>query len=216
MVQLTSADGHTFDAYEAGDGDRALIVVQEIFGVNPHIRSVTDRAAEAGFRAIAPAFFDRVEKNVELSYEGDDFGAGIGFAGKLDWDNTMADVAAAIEHVRAQGATKVGITGFCWGGTTTWLAAAKSNVDAAVGYYGGGIHSFIAEQPKVPTMLHFGELDAHIPMEGVREVEAAHPGVTVHTYNANHGFHCDARADYDQPSAALAWTRTLDFFAMHL
>ena len=216
MIQLTSADGHSLDAYEAGDGDKALVIVQEIFGVNSHIRSVTDRAAEAGYRAIAPAFFDRVEKDVQLGYEGDDFGAGIGYAGKLDWDNTLADVAAAIAHVRAQGATSVGITGFCWGGTTTWLAAAKSDVQAAVGYYGGGIHGFIAEQPQVPTMLHFGELDAHIPMENVNEVAAAHPGVTVHTYNANHGFHCDQRADYDEESAKQAWVRTLEFFGQHL
>jgi carboxymethylenebutenolidase len=175
MAQLTAADGHTFDAYEVGEGDKALVVVQEIFGVNPHIRSVADRAAEAGYRVISPAFFDRVEQGVELGYDGDGMTAGISYAGKLNWDNTMADLAAAITHVRAQGATSVGITGFCWGGTTTWLAAAKADVQAAVGYYGGGIHSMIGETPKVPTMLHFGELDAHIPMDSVHEVAAAHP-----------------------------------------
>lgn len=216
MAQLTSADGHTFDAYETGDGDKGLVIVQEIFGVNSHIRSVTDRAAEAGYRAIAPAFFDRVEPQVELGYEGDDFGAGIALAGKLSWENTLADVDATIAHLRSQGVTSVGITGFCWGGTTTWLAAAKSDVQAAVGYYGGGIHGFIDEQPKVPTMLHFGELDPHIPMANVNEVAAAHPDVIVHTYNADHGFHCDQRDSYEEASAKQAWARTLEFFAEHL
>jgi carboxymethylenebutenolidase len=216
MAQLTAADGHKFDAYEAGDGDKAIVVVQEIFGVNSHIRSVTDRAAEAGYRAISPAFFDRIEPGVELGYEDDDMGAGIGFAGKLEWDNTMADLAAAIAHVRSEGSTSVGITGFCWGGTVTWLAAAKADVQAAVGYYGGGIIGMIDEQPQVPTMLHFGELDAHMPIDGVKEVAAAHPDVAVHTYNADHGFHCDQRGSYDETSAKLAWGRTLEFFAEHL
>ena len=216
MTKLTAADGHTFDAYETGEGTKGLIVVQEIFGVNQHIRSVTDRAAEAGYRAIAPAFFDRIKPDIELGYEDADLGTGVGYAGKLNWDNTMADVASAAEHLRAQGCTSVGITGFCWGGSTTWLAAAKSPVQAAVGYYGGGIYGMNDQTPAVPTMLHFGELDSYIPMTQVGEIAAAHPDVTVHTYNADHGFHCDERGSYDEASAVLAWARTLDFFAEHL
>lgn len=216
MITLTAADGNTIEAYEVGDGSKGLIVVQEIFGVNPHIRSVADRAAEAGYRAVAPAFYDRIEPNVQLGYSSDDMMTGIGYAGKVDWDNTMADVTAAAEHLRARGCTSVGITGFCWGGTVTWLAAAEAPVDAAVAYYGGGIHSMIDKTPKVPTMCHFGELDAHIPMEHVNAITAAHPDIPIHTYNANHGFHCDARDDYDEASATLAWSRTMEFFAEHL
>lgn len=216
MITLTAADGNTIEAYEVGDGSKGLIVVQEIFGVNPHIRSVADRAAEAGYRAIAPAFYDRIEPNVQLGYSSDDMMTGIGYAGKVVWDDTMADVAAAAAHLRAQGCTSVGITGFCWGGTTAWLAACEGLVDAAVPYYGGGIYSMNDRNPQVPTMCHFGELDAHIPMEHVKAVAAAHPDVTVHSYNADHGFHCDARGSYDEASATLAWSRTLEFFAEHL
>ncbi len=217
MSTLTSADGHTFDAYEVGEGTKAIIVVQEIFGVNPHIRSVADRAAAAGYRAIAPAFFDRVETGVELDYTPEGIGAGVGYASKLNWDDTMADVTATIEHLRAGGVTSIGIVGFCWGGTTSWLAASKVAIDAAVGYYGGGVIGMIDETPKVPTMLHFGALDAHIPLDGVAKVAAAHPDVPVHIYDdADHGFHCDARASYHAESAALAWDRTLEFFATHL
>ncbi len=217
MTSLTSADGHTFDAYEVGEGAKAIVVVQEIFGVNPHIRSVANRAAEAGYRAIAPAFFDRVQAGVELGYDGDGMTAGIGFASQLDWDNTMADLTAAIEHLHADGVTSVGVVGFCWGGTTSWLAASSAPVQAAVGYYGGGVISMIDKTPLVPTMLHFGALDAHIPLDGVQKVAEAHPSVPVFVYDdADHGFHCDARASYHEESAKLAWSRTLDFFAENL
>lgn len=217
MTTLTSADGHQFDAYETGEGTKGIVVVQEIFGVNPHIRSVTDRVAAASYRAIAPAFFDRVETGVELGYDGDGMTAGIGYASKLDWDNTMADVTAAIEHLHSHGVTSVGIVGFCWGGTTSWLAASSAPVQAAVGYYGGGVVSMIDKTPTVPTMLHFGALDTHIPLDGVEAVAAAHPEVPVHVYDeADHGFHCDARESYHPESAKLAWDRTLEFFAEHL
>ncbi len=217
MTTLTAADGHTFDAYETGEGSKGLVVVQEIFGVNPHIRSVADRAAAAGYRAIAPAFFDRVEPGVELGYDGDGLTAGVGYASKLDWDNTIADLTAAIGHLNGLGVTSVGVVGFCWGGTAAWLAASQAPVQAAVGYYGGGVISMIDKTPKVPTMLHFGALDAHIPLDGVNEVAAAHPEVPVHIYaDADHGFHCDARASYHEASATLAWERTLEFLGEHL
>ncbi len=216
MTTLTSADGHQFDAYETGEGTKGLIVVQEIFGVNHHIRSVTDRAAAAGYRAIAPAFFDRIQPGIELGYEPEDLGTGVGYAGKLNWDDTMADVTAAAEHLRDQGCTSIGITGFCWGGSTTWRAAAMAPVQAAVGYYGGGVYSMNDLTPAVPTMLHFGALDAYIPMSQVDEITAAHPEVIVHTYDADHGFHCDERASFDATASALAWERTLAFFAEHL
>ncbi|MEZ5342779.1 MAG: dienelactone hydrolase family protein [Acidimicrobiales bacterium] len=216
MTTLTSTDGHEFDAYEVRpDGATAsIVVIQEIFGVNSHIRSVTDRFAEAGYHAIAPAVFDRVERGVELDYDADGVAKGRDLAGALDPANTMADIAAAIAQVASTG--PVGIVGYCFGGTMAWLASAQLPVAAAVGYYGGGIAGLNTLEPTVPTMLHFGELDAHIPMSDVEKIRAAHPSVPVYSYDADHGFNCDARASYDAAAAATAYERTLAFFAEHL
>ncbi len=191
------------------------MVIQEIFGVNAHIRSVTDRVAEAGYLAIAPAVFDRVEKDVELNYDQAGMGKGMEIAGKMDRTKTLSDIAAAIEAVKSAG--KVGITGFCMGGTYTWLAAAQlPGLSAASGYYGGGILGLKDLEPKIPTILHFGEKDAHIPIDGVHELEKLHKDVPIYIYPADHGFHCDARGSYDAPSAKIAWERTMAFFAKHL
>lgn len=214
-ITLTAADGHQFSAYHrpVENSRGSLVVIQEIFGVNPHIRSVVDRYADAGISAIAPAVFDRVERGVELGYDGEAMGAGMALAARLDGDEVMADVAATIDFMAGDGGP-VGIVGFCFGGTVAWKAAAVQPVAAAVGYYGGGIHSLIDLEPKAPVLLHFGALDAHIPVASVREVAAHHPEVTVHIYDdADHGFNCDARASYHADSAALARNRTLEFLA---
>jgi carboxymethylenebutenolidase len=217
-IELKSADGFALKAWRAepnGKPKGGIVVIQEIFGVNSHIRSVTDRAAEAGYLAIAPAMFDRVERDVDMGYDQTTIPKGMEYAGKMNREQALADIAAAIA-VASEGG-KVGITGFCMGGTYTWAAAANlSGLSAAVGYYGGGILSMKDLQPKVPTMLHFGEKDAHIPIDGVHELEKLHPEVKIYTYPADHGFHCDARASYDDPSAKLAWGRTLAFFAEHV
>lgn len=213
QVRLTAADGHEFDAYEVHpDGASAsIVVVQEIFGVNPHIRSLVDRYAAYGYRAIAPAVFDRVERGVELDYDADGIARGRELAGQIKWDPVMADVAATVAHVASTG--PVGIVGFCFGGSVAWLAASTLPVTASVGYYGGQIHELIDRAPTVPTMLHFGELDGAIPLEHVHAVEEAHPDVSVHIYeSAQHGFSCDARASYGALPAAIAWGRTLGFF----
>ena len=218
MIELKSGDGAAIGAWLAAPAAAprgAVVVVQEIFGVNHHIRSVADRFAAAGYLAIAPAMFDRVEKGVELGYDAPGMARGMEIVAKVDREAALSDIAAAVQRVASAG--KVGVVGFCWGGTMAWLAAARTpGIVAAVGYYGGGIVGLKALRPRVPTMLHFGEHDAHIPLAGVREVEAAHPGTPVHIYPAGHGFHCDERASYHAPSAALAWSRTLDFFAVHL
>jgi carboxymethylenebutenolidase len=218
MIELKSGEGDAIGAWLAAPAAAprgAVVVVQEIFGVNHHIRSIADRFAAAGYLAIAPAEFDRVEKGVELAYDPAGMARGMEIVAKVDREATLSDIAAAAQRVA--GAGKVGVVGFCWGGTMAWLAAARTpGIAAAVGYYGGGIVGLKDLQPAVPTMLHFGELDGHIPVAGVREVAAAHPGVPVHLYPAGHGFHCDERASYDAPSAALAWGRTLNFFAEHL
>jgi carboxymethylenebutenolidase len=213
-VELTADDGHTFGAYLAGSDDApaGVVVVQEIFGVNAHIRSVVDRLAAEGYRVVAPAVFDRVEAGVELAYDAQGIEAGRGYAGKLDWANTMADLKAAVDHL----GRPAGVVGFCWGGTAAWLAAARVPVAAAVGYYGGRIHDFRDERPVAPVMLHFGARDHAISMEHVEAVRRAQPDVPIHVYDAEHGFNCDARASYDAAAAAEAWARTLSFFETHL
>ncbi len=192
-----------------------VVVIQEIFGVNSHIRAVTDRLAGDGYLAIAPGVFERVEKGFDVGYDPDSRARGMAVVGKLDREQTMRDVAAAIEVAKEGG--KVGVVGFCYGGTIAWLAAAREpGLGAAVCYYGGGILAQKDLKPRVPTMLHFGEKDEHIPVAGVRELAALRPDVPIHLYPAGHGFNCDQRESYDAPSAALAWTRTLEFFRKHL
>jgi carboxymethylenebutenolidase len=192
-----------------------VVVVQEIFGVNAHIRAVTDKFGSVGYLAVAPAIFEHVEPKFEVGYDAPSRERGMAIAGKIDREQVQRDVAAAIAVAKEGG--KVAVVGFCLGGTVAWSATARlSGLSAAVGYYGGGIIGLKDLKPKVPTLLHFGEKDQHIPMAGVKEVAAAHPDVEVHTYPADHGFNCDHRESYDAPSAALAWTRTLAFLSNYL
>ncbi len=217
-VKLTAADGHTFDAYIAqpeGAPKAALVVVQEIFGINAHMRSVTDHFASEGYVAIAPALFDRKERGVELSYEGADMQKAMILAPKTpdDTQKAVADVAAAVAYARDELKTEVGVVGYCWGGTIAWLAAAELPIAAAVGYYGGFIAKSLEFAPKAPILLHFGEKDDHISPEDVASIEAAYPDVPVYLYDAGHGFNCNMRSSYDEPSAKLALERTLAFLA---
>ncbi|HXT08769.1 MAG TPA: dienelactone hydrolase family protein [Roseiarcus sp.] len=217
-IDLAASDGFKAKAWKAapqGAPRGGIVVIQEIFGVNHHIRSVTDRFAAAGYLAIAPGIFDRVERNVELNYDRTGVTQGRGISGKLDRDKLLLDVAAAIAAAGAAG--KVGIVGFCLGGSVAWRAAAElSGLSAAVGYYGGQIIANKDLRPQVPVLLHFGEKDEHIPLVGVKEVQALHPDVPIYLYPAGHGFHCDERASFDKDSAKLAWERSLEFFAKHV
>jgi carboxymethylenebutenolidase len=216
MPRLTASDGHELDAYEVHpDGASAsIVIVQEIFGVNAHIRSVVDRYASFGYRAIAPALFDRGERGVELGYDDAGRARGIELVMPIAFDAAMLDVAAAVDHVSETG--PVAVIGYCFGGSIAWIAACDLPIAAAVGYYGGQIHAMVDRQPKVPTMLHFGELDHGIPLDQVSAIAAAHPEVPVHVYEgADHGFNCDARATHDARSAAIALGRTLEFLADH-
>jgi len=199
----------------AGKPRGGLVVVQEIFGVNAHIRAVADRFAAEGYLAVAPAIFEHVEKGFDVGYDAESRARGMAIMGQIDREQVLRDVAAAIEVAKEGG--KVGVVGFCFGGTVAWGAAGRlPGLSAAVGYYGGGIIGLKDLELRVPTLLHFGEKDQHIPVAGVREVAAAHPEVEVHIYPADHGFNCDQRESYDARSAALAWTRTLAFLAKHL
>ena len=176
---------------------------------------MTDRFAVDGYLAVAPGIFEHVEKGFDVGYDPESMARGMAVAGKMDLEQAQRDVAAAIAVAREGG--KVGVVGYCRGGTIAWVAAARQpGLSAAVCYYGGQILAMKDMKPRVPTMLHFGEKDEHIPVAGVRELAALHPDVAVHTYLAGHGFNCDHRESYDAQSAALAWTRTLEFFRKHL
>jgi carboxymethylenebutenolidase len=192
-----------------------VVVVQEIFGVNSHIRAVTDRFAAEGYLAVAPGIFEHVEKGFEVGYDPDSRARGMAIVGKIDREQMLKDVDAAIEVAKEGG--KVAVVGFCLGGTVAWTAAGRlPGLSAAVGYYGGGIIGLKDLKPRVPTLLHFGDKDQHIPILGVREVAAAHPEVEVHIYPADHGFNCDQRESHHKPSADLAWTRTIAFLRKHV
>lgn len=216
--QLQATDGHVLAAYRADPADPprgAVVVIQEIFGVNRHIRAVTDRFAREGYLAIAPAMFDRHERGVELDYTSAGIAAGRALKARAQLPAAMLDVAAAV--AAAQVAGKVGIVGYCWGGLVTWVAAAEvSSLACAVPYYGAGIPERGDLQPRCPVLAHFGERDKSIPAADVRALAARHPSHTFHLYDADHGFHCDERASYDAAAAALAHERTLAFFAAHL
>ena len=214
MIELEARDGHKFGAYRAqpdGDVHAGLVVIQEIFGVNGHIRNVANRFAAQGFDAVAPALFDRAERGIELGYQSDDIDRGRSIRARVSTDEALQDVDAAIRFL-AQAGRPVAVVGYCWGGSLAWAAATRLHgVSAAVSYYGGQVAEMADEQPHCPVMLHFGETDKSIPMEQVETVRAKHPGLPLFTYPAGHGFSCDERASFDAPSAKLAFERTLDF-----
>jgi len=218
-VNLKAVDGHELSAYVArpkGEPLAGLVVVQEIFGVNSHIRSVADGYASDGFLAVAPAIFDRVERGVELGYDGADYQKAMSFIPKLDPEKALVDIAAAMEFAAGQTGKKVGVIGYCFGGTLAWVTAARFHPAAAVGYYGGRIGNYASEKLTAPVMLHFGKKDAHIPADEVAKVHAAHPEVEIYWYDAGHGFNCDARASFEPASAREARERSLNFLKKHL
>ena len=218
-VRLKANDSHELDAYLARPRGKAfggLVVVQEAFGVNSHIRSITDGYARDGFLAVAPAMYDRIERGVELGYTGEDMQKGIALAMQTN-DDAVKDMDAALQYLREQNAGKVGVIGYCFGGTMAWLAATRLNPAATVGYYGGYIGNFAQETPRCPVMLHFGMLDKHIPKEEIDKVQALHPEVEIFWYeNADHGFNCNDRASYNPEAAKLARQRSLEFLKKHL
>ncbi len=218
-ITLTASDGFQLGGYRAepaSTAKAALVVIQEIFGVNHHIRNVCDRFAAEGYVAVAPAIFDRIEPNFQSGYSPDEITVARKFVANPDWPAMLRDVQAAIDSVKNVG--PVGIVGFCLGGSVTYAAATKlSGLRAAVGYYGGAIVRFADDKPTVPTVLHFGEKDAGIPLRDVDAIRAKRPDVAIHVYpGAQHGFSCDERASFDKASADIAWQRTLAFFAEHL
>lgn len=229
MIHLTSADGAQIAAYEAapaGAPKGAVVVLQEIFGLNGHVRNVADGYAQAGYFVIAPAMFHRVAAGTELGYTPDDMPKGFALknAAEALLPQLLGDVQAAIDHAaragKAAGAPKslkVGIVGYCWGGLMSWRTAQKlQGLSASAPYYGGGMHKELGEKLNCPVMAHLSDCDDYVPMDGVAELQKAYPQAIVHVYAAKHGFNCDERASYDAPSARLALERTLTFFDQHL
>jgi carboxymethylenebutenolidase len=219
LIELTASDGHKLAAYRADPAGKprgAVVVIQEIFGVNSHIKSVADGYAKDGYLAIAPAMFDRLQRGYDTGYSQPEIQAGIAMMNKLDWKNTMADVQAAIDEAKKAG--KVGIVGYCWGGTVAWLAASRaSGLAASAPYYGGGMPNFINDKPKIPVMAHFGEQDQSPTLEQAKAIAKANPGIIAHYYpGAGHGFNCDQRGSYNAAASKTARERTLEFFHKHL
>jgi carboxymethylenebutenolidase len=223
-ITLKASDGNELAAYMArpeGDTVGALVLVQEIFGVNPHIRRVADEYAADGFVVIAPALFDRYEKGVELKYEGEDMKKAFELYQKLKPETALLDVAAAYERLGVEN-KGIGVIGYCYGGFMSWLSATRGETlkmqpSCVVGYYPGGIGSVAKEEPSCPVMLHFGEDDDHIGKDQVEAVRSAHPEVEVFTYKgAGHGFNCDARGSYNPEAAKLARERSLEFLKKNI
>jgi carboxymethylenebutenolidase len=214
-VELTAADVHRLSGYSgepAGKPRGGIVVIQEIFGVTRHIRAVVDQYAAAGFLALAPALFDRVERNVDVPYT--DSAKGFSYVKALDGRQVTLDLQAAIDRVASAG--KVGVVGYCWGGLQAYLTAARARVDAAVVYYGGGIQQHLAETPRAPILFHFGEMETHIPLSAVEQIKVAVPQGIFYLYPAGHGFNCTDRASFEPASAQLALDRSLEFFHQHV
>lgn len=212
-VDLTASDGHKFKAWRAapaGEAKGAIVVIQEIFGVNHHIRDVTERFAREGYLAIAPALFDRYQRDFDVGYTDEDRNKAMVFIPKIDIEKGMLDTDAARAAVVSAG--KVGIVGYCFGGTVAWLGATRLSFAAAACYYGGRIETLAHEKPKCPVIMHFGAKDAHIPLSNVEKIRNAQPNVPIYIYDADHGFSCDERATFDKAAHELAWTRTLKLF----
>lgn len=217
-VVLAAADGHKLDAYlstpEAPNG-AGLVVLHEIFGVNAHIREVCDGYARRGFKAVAPALFDRAKRGVALGYDAQAIDIGRTLRSEIAWDDVLFDVQAAIDSVRSAQGTAV--VGYCWGGTLAFLSATRlQGVDCAIGYYGAQTIPFAHETPRVPVLFHFGTEDPRIP-ESDREIfRRFNPQIETHLYPADHGFNCDHRKEWHAPSAEKALSRTLDFMRRHM
>ena len=217
-LKLTAADGHSLDAYRAdpdGDVRGGVVIIQEIFGVNDDIRETVDNFAKQGYVAIAPALFDRSEREAVLEFNEDGMAKGRALKGELDWDDVVKDVNAAVAQIDDAG--KIGIVGFCMGGSVAWFAAANSPVSAAVCYYGGDILAHETLSPNCPVMFHWGAEDHGIPLDGVHKVEAANPGIPSFIYEgAGHGFSCSRRGSYHKEAAGVAMGRTLEFLSENI
>ncbi len=218
-LTLTASDGHGFGAYRADPSAAArggIVVIQEIFGVNDHIREVCDGFAADGYLAIAPALYDRTDnKNCELGYTPEDIAVGRDLKDAFSWDLCMLDIQAVVDVMTGEG-LKIGTVGYCWGGTISYLAGTRLPVAASVVYYGGQIMPYVDEKEGCPMLMHFGEHDAGIPLDDVKAISEAHPDAEVHIYDADHGFNCNHRGSYNEAAATLARQRTMELYGQQV
>jgi carboxymethylenebutenolidase len=217
FTTLMARDGHEFNAWLAapsGPARGAMVIAQEIFGVNRHIRAVADGFAAEGYVTIAPCLFDRIRRGIELGYSEADVQQGRGYRLQIPKEKTVLDLTASINVIKHAG--RVSMVGYCWGGTLSYIAACELPVFCAVSYYGGQIKDHLEKSPRRPVMYHFGEKDPHIPLSDIDKIRAADPNGIFHLYPADHGFNCDERNTYDAASAALARERTLQFLAAQM
>lgn len=217
-IQLVASDGHRLAAYRAhpdGESRAGLVVLQEIFGVNKHIRELCDRYAASGFMAVAPSLFDRAERDIDMGYDADAVETGRRLRAAIGWDASLLDVQAAIDEASAAG--PVVVLGFCWGGTLAFLAATRlKGVSCAVSYYGGQTVPFAQEPIRVPVIMHFGEFDPRIPESDREVIQKGNPAIEMHVFPADHGFNCDHRKEFDADCAERAQALTNDFINRNL
>jgi len=217
-ITLTASDGHSFQAFSAphhGPYKGGLVLIQEIFGVTSHIQSLCHEFAELGYDVLAPCIFDRLKPNAVFGYEGDELQQAVDFAGRSGVETPMLDIQACVDLLKQDG--PVSITGFCYGGSLTWMAAARvEGLASAVGYYGRLIPEHLDKQPRCPVVLHFGERDASIPLENVEKIRSSHPEVDIHIFDAEHGFCSDRPANYSTDAKASALALTLAHFDAHM
>jgi carboxymethylenebutenolidase len=219
QTRLIAEDGHQLDAYvnPVTGAKAAVVVLQEIFGVNHHIRSVVDKFAQAGFWAIAPALFDRAQPGVELNYDDKGMEEGKKIAYGLKPDDVLKDIAAALRKARTElPDAKVGVVGYCFGGSYAWLSATRLDPQASVCFYGSMVAKFATENPSCPVQTHFGKKDKSIPESDIEKIRQAHPEIEIYLYDAGHGFSCNERASYSPEASSLAFSRTIEFFHKHL
>lgn len=220
FIKIEAPDGHVFDCWQVtragAQAHGAIVVLQEIFGVNAHVRSLCARLAEAGYDTYAPALFDRLQPGLQSGYSPDEVAAALKLLPVVDWTLMVADTLATVRHARQQ-SRPVALMGFCLGASVAYLAAqAEPGIAAVVGYYGGQIARHLDRPPHSPTLLHYGQTDHTIPMADVERIRSQRPECELHVYAAGHGFNCDERASYEPQAAALAWQRSMQFLAAQL
>ena len=215
MIRLKAKDGHELDAYVAepqGEAKGGVVIVQEVFGVTNHIKRVADQYAAQGYKAVAPALFDRIQRDLTLEYS--QVQKGLEYMQQLQWPNTLADVDAAANEAHSAGSAAV--IGYCWGGTVAHVAASELDLDAAVSYYGGGVAKMLDKKPRCPILYHFGDHDSSIPLPDIEKIKQANPTSPLFIYaGAQHGFNCDERASYSPKDAKVAFERSIKFLSEH-
>ncbi len=219
-ITLTAADGHSFSAYRSdptGNIKGGLVVIQEIFGVNGHMRDVTDRFATAGYVSVCPAILDRTQRDVELGYTPEDIDKAKALRANVSYEDALRDISACRDLLTKEGLS-VGVVGYCWGGSLSWAAATQlDGFKVAVSYYGGDVPNMADAKPKCPVMFHFGSEDQGIPLDKVEIVKQKQPDSPLYIYQgAGHGFSCDARGSFHPESAQLAGERTAEFIANNI